>query len=295
MVDSVKDRLIYSIEQKVQAFVSKRGGNRRQSNGDEVIERKQRLFRGRDAEIVKCTANGQILRKQRVKDETQVNYIVHYQFLIKQKSWMYVEEQIEERCALFWGDKLVKDIEVVRDRQIAEPYEKIEREQTNSEKGSYQYDRFSAVKYAEVWWNSYNPAFKKFDVNCTNFVSQCLLAGGIPMSGYPNRTRGWWMKNNSWSYSWTVAHALRWYLSSAHSQIKAVEVSSPEQLMPGDVICYDFQGDGRFDHTTIVVAKDQQGMPLVNAHSTNSRMRYWSYEDSTAYTSKIKYKFFHLL
>ncbi|EPR28081.1 putative cytosolic protein [Geobacillus sp. WSUCF1] len=68
-----------------------------------------------------------------------------------------------------------------------------------------------------------------------------------------------------------------------------------EQLMAGDVICYDFQGDGRFDHSTIVVAKDQNGMPLVNAHTTNSRMRYWSYEDSSAYTPNIRYKFFHII
>ncbi len=50
----------------------------------------------------------------------------------------------------------------------------------------------------------------------------------------------------------------------------------------------------RFDHTTIVVAKDADGMPLVNAHTDNSRHRYWSYEDSTAWTPNIKYKFFHL-
>ena len=35
------------------------------------------------------------------------------------------------------------------------------------------------------------------------------------------------------------------------------------KLMPGDVICYDFQGDGRFDHTTFVVAKDDENMPNV--------------------------------
>lgn len=115
------------------------------------------------------------------------------------------------------------------------------------------------------------------------------------MTGYPNRARGWWCQNESWSYSWAVAHSLRWYLSGSRIGLQAVEVPEPEQLMAGDVICYDFQGDGRFDHTTIVVAKDQDGMPLVNAHTTNSRMRYWSYEDSSAYTPNIRYKFFHII
>ena len=37
------------------------------------------------------------------------------------------------------------------------------------------------------------------------------------------------------------------------------------------------------------------GMPLVNAHTYNSRMRYWAYEDSSAYTPNIKYKFFTIV
>ena len=45
---------------------------------------------------------------------------------------------------------------------------------------------------------------------------------------------------------------------------------------------------------TFVVDNDEKGYPLVNAHTTNSRMRYWVYEDSTAWTPEIKYKFFHI-
>ena len=40
--------------------------------------------------------------------------------------------------------------------------------------------------------------------------------------------------------------------------------------MIGDVICYDWDGNGHFQHNTVVVAKDPHGMPLVNAHTTNS-------------------------
>lgn len=76
--------------------------------------------------------------------------------------------------------------------------------------------------------------------------------------------------------------------------MKGTEVSSPDQLTYGDVICYDFEGDGRWDHTTIVTAKDAYGMPLVNAHTNNSRHRYWSYEDSMAWTENTKYKFFRI-
>jgi hypothetical protein len=294
VVNDVRRELISLIEKKIHAFVYGKPSYPRDKY-DESVERKHRLFRKRNAEIVKCQARGEILRKYQVNKHIEVDYIIHYQFLIRQQDWMYLEEQVEERRAWFENHKLVQDQVVIVGEDIGEDNKRAEREYEWKGKEKYQYDRFAAVRYAETWWNSYNPAFKKFPVDCTNFVSQCLYAGGIPMRGYPNRVKGWWMKNDSWSYSWAVAHSFRWYLSGTHSGLKAMEVSSPEKLMPGDVICYDFQGNGRFDHTTIVVAKDRQGMPLVNAHTTNSRMRYWSYEDSTAYTPNIQYKFFHIV
>jgi hypothetical protein len=115
------------------------------------------------------------------------------------------------------------------------------------------------------------------------------------MRGYPNRGTGWWLRNNNWSYSWAVANSLKIFLANSKSGLRAREVSSPNQLLLGDVICYDFEGDGRFNHNTIVTGKDANGMPLVNAHTYNSRMRYWAYEDSSAYTPKIKYKFYSII
>ncbi|GGF16810.1 hypothetical protein GCM10010954_14340 [Halobacillus andaensis] len=169
-------------------------------------------------------------------------------------------------------------------------------EKSEEDRAPFHYNRREAVRYAEEWWDSYNPAYKHFDVDCTNYISQCLRAGGAPMWGQPNRGKGWWYgsKNNNWSYSWSVAHSLRWYLSGARKGLAASEAAEAHQLSPGDIICYDFQGDGRFDHTTIVVNKDSQGEPLVNAHTTNSRQRYWKYTDSTAYTPNIQYKFFRI-
>ena len=114
------------------------------------------------------------------------------------------------------------------------------------------------------------------------------------MWGSPNKGKGWWMRGKSWSYSWTSAHAF--YLLLANSSgIRTKRVSNPQELNVGDIICIDFEGNGRFDHSLIVTAKDVNGMPLVNAHTTNSRHRYWSYEDSSRYTPNIVYKFFVIL
>lgn len=260
---------------------------------DEEMERKKQLLAKRQAKLVKCEGKGVVIEKKHIAPHTFVRYIVHFRFFIWQDGWMYVEEKQEVREAIFERGKLVSDHLVVPHLKTEQMEKKQERHE--DERVRYTYDRLAAVRYAEVWWNDYNPAFHQFPVDCTNFVSQCLHAGGIPMIGYPNKTKGWWMRKNDWSYTWTVAHAFRWYLSGTKTGIQAVEKKSPEQLSLGDVICYDFQGNGRFDHTTIVVAKDKQGMPLVNAHTSNSRMRYWSYEDSTAYTPNIQYKFFHII
>jgi Putative amidase domain len=160
------------------------------------------------------------------------------------------------------------------------------------------YNRIQAMKYAETWWDRYNPAYRKFEVDCTNFVSQCVRAGNAPMVHVGNRAKGWWYRhkggaNDSWSYSWAVAHSLRLFLAGKgrwHGEI----VADPTQLKVGDVICYDWEGDGRWTHNTIVVAFDRFNRPLVNAHTVNSRMRYWEYKDSHAYTSNTKYLFFRI-
>lgn len=155
------------------------------------------------------------------------------------------------------------------------------------------YDRAAAVHYANTWWDSYNPAYPRFDVDCTNYVSQCLRAGGAPMWGYPNREKGWWIGGGTWSLSWSTSHSLRWYLAGSTRGLTATQVSSADQLDLGDVIVYDFQNDGRFDHSTIVTAKDGT-VPLVNAHTYNVRQRLWDYKDSYASTPDARYIFFKI-
>lgn len=158
------------------------------------------------------------------------------------------------------------------------------------------YDRVRAFKYAELWWNGYNPQYKKMEGNdCTNYISQVLHAGGMPMIGSQSRSSGWWYrwqgKNHNWSYSWTVAHSLALALPR---DLKAVQVNDPRQLKVGDIICYDWDGDNRWQHNTVVVDFDYYGRPLVNAHTIASHRRYWDYRDSYAFTPRTQYLFFQL-
>ncbi|WP_313799055.1 amidase domain-containing protein [Cytobacillus sp.] len=289
----MREQLQAHLEKRVQQCVSNTGST---IHSCQKIEQKKAGLGIRSGEIIKAHAIGTIMAMDEEKEEIRsVKYNVHFKYLIKQKGLFHIEEEIETRTAEFYKGVLVEDKEINPFEKLTVEDNPLNEEEEPLERISYQYDRLKAVQYAERWWNSYNPAYKSFEVDCTNYISQCLHAGEAPMRGYPNRSQGWWMRNNNWSYSWTVANSLRWHLPGSRVGLRAKEVYSPEELLLGDVICYDFQGDGRFDHTTIVTAKDAFGMPLVNAHTTNSRMRYWAYEDSTAYTPNIKYKFFSIV
>ncbi|MDB5054871.1 MAG: hypothetical protein JWM44_2921 [Bacilli bacterium] len=162
------------------------------------------------------------------------------------------------------------------------------------------YDRNKAKAYADMWWDSHNPSYLFFEQDdCTHFVSQCLFAGCAPMNYTGKRELGWWYrgkigKQELWSFSWAVADSLRRYLSGTPAGWQAEIVDSPQKLAIADVISYDFDGDGRFQHSAIVTGFDPNGFPLVNAHTSNSRHRYWDYRDSYAWTEKTKYLFFHM-
>lgn len=160
------------------------------------------------------------------------------------------------------------------------------------------YQRRKAQEYADRWWDQPNPEFVNFQVDCTNYVSQCLYAGGAPMNYTGNRATGWWLKgqggSEEWSFSWSVAHSLYWYLNNSQSGLTAERVQSAMDLDIGDVIIYDWDGNGEYQHSTIVTAFDGDGMPLVNAHTSNSRHRYWDYRDSYAWSEQTVYRFFHI-
>jgi Putative amidase domain len=161
------------------------------------------------------------------------------------------------------------------------------------------YDRVAAIRYADLWWNGFNPKYKVFTKDdCTNFISQCVYAGQLPMVGGQNSESGWWYKFNQsskaahpWSYSWSTSNALSIYLLS---KVGAIRVKTAAELKMGDLIFYDWAGSGSYHHTTIVTDFDDDGEPLVNAHTDASAKRPWLYQDSRAWTPNTKYQFLHM-
>ncbi|MCM3739616.1 amidase domain-containing protein [Oceanobacillus luteolus] len=257
-------------------------------------ERKQELWEREKGSIVKVEGRGEPFQNIRYDDKTNEDHLLHLRFLIKQEGRYHLEEQVLHYRLERKNGEIINYKEILPEIPNRKTPSIQVKEAEESGRQDFVYDRREAVRYAERWWNSYNPAFRVFDDDCTNYISQCLYAGGAPMRGAPQRDRGWWYQGNNWSYSWSVAHSLRWYLSGSTVGLRGRELENPQDLMLGDVICYDFEGDGRWDHNTIVVNKDFYGMPLVNAHTNNSRNRYWTYEDSAAWTPNIQYKFFRI-
>ncbi|MCM3000630.1 amidase domain-containing protein [Paenibacillus favisporus] len=181
----------------------------------------------------------------------------------------------------------------------SKPYLNAEVLQGGPGRKTSRYNRAAAAAYADEWWETSNPEFAVFEVDCTNYISQCLFAGGAPIHYTGKRESGWWYKGyvgskEWWSYSWAVSNALQSFLSSSSWGLRGELVERPEQLMLGDVIFYDWDGDGSFQHSTIVTAFDAGGSPLVNAHTVSSKHRFWDYKDSYAWSENTVYRFLHI-
>ncbi len=135
-----------------------------------------------------------------------------------------------------------------------------------------EYDRRKAVRYAEKWAYSRNPAYYDFSAiggDCTNFISQCLYAGSGVMNYTPEV--GWYYRNlNDRSPSWTGVPFL--YAFLVHNTIRgpyAVKTEK-ENMTLGDVIQL---GNGERFYHSLLVTGIEDGRIYVAAHTFNAFMR----------------------
>ncbi|MBW5425022.1 hypothetical protein GKQ77_26270 [Streptomyces sp. BG9H] len=136
------------------------------------------------------------------------------------------------------------------------------------------YDYSAMARYAERYWRSYNPAYRKFNGaggDCTNFVSQALKAGGWKhVPGSAHDYRNWWYDRASQSTSWVGVNEWAWFTLSNR---RAPNLSSVYKLDVGDVLQVDFDKNGSKDHTMLVTYRDRRGMPYLTYHSTDTVRR----------------------
>ncbi|MBQ1230697.1 MAG: amidase domain-containing protein [Clostridia bacterium] len=139
------------------------------------------------------------------------------------------------------------------------------------------YMRERAVEYARTWALRRNPLFADFSGiggNCTNFVSQCILAGSCVMNYTPDF--GWYyISLNDRAPAWSGVEFFYDFLTGAEPFASsnggvgpyAVEVRQ-EEAVPGDVIQYaNARGDW---YHTVMITGIADGEILVSAQSNDA-------------------------
>ncbi|MGE5628382.1 MAG: amidase domain-containing protein [Solirubrobacterales bacterium] len=140
------------------------------------------------------------------------------------------------------------------------------------------YSRNDAVEYAKRYALFPNRQYIYFGVqekiggDCTNFVSQCLHAGGIPLSY--SLKNPWWYNAENYkicSLSWSVAHSLYWYLLRNNQKklkgAKGYETNNISELELGDLIFYENK-NGLIFHSAIITGFES--VPLISQHSVDA-------------------------
>ena len=167
--------------------------------------------------------------------------------------------------------------------------------------GGQAYNRQFAVNHA--WSHVWTPSdyFREYPNDCTNFVSQCMFAGGWQQVGvwwqYQDPNKWFFMPKRSltpYSYTWTSARHFESFITRSG---RGGLVNDWRQLRPGDVIVADWgpgavapgSTDGTGDHVMIVVATSPNDL-LYAQHSPNKvrtlssvrsemwRSRFWYYK-----------------
>lgn len=139
------------------------------------------------------------------------------------------------------------------------------------------YDRRRAIEYARRWALSRAPLFYDFTGgggNCTNFVSQCLLAGSLTMD--PTPTFGWYYASvDERSPSWAGVAELYGFLVGEGDFAPRTQRRGPfcasvprERVELGDVVQLANES-GSFYHSLIVTGFSE-GDLLVAAQSNDA-------------------------
>lgn len=128
------------------------------------------------------------------------------------------------------------------------------------------YDREVAMLYARTWALGRNPLYADFERmggDCTNFASQCILAGARVMNFTP--VMGWYFRSLAdRTASWSGVHYLYNFLVSNQGAGPFGHEVPREEVQPGDIVQLGTR-DGHFYHNPVIIAVAP--VMLVAAHS----------------------------
>ena len=163
---------------------------------------------------------------------------------------------------------------------------------------SIPYNRKAAVSYAAQYALQYNPMFGSWAQSggdCANFVSQCLLAGGLPMKR--SGKRQWYYNTPGGRYtgassSWKGAQSLKLFLKNNREPpyIPVDFLPTAQGLQQGDLL-WALNHDntknkpGRTAHHVVLVDHvSTNGEIFIYGHTADKRNGRWVYApDDTLY------------
>lgn len=143
---------------------------------------------------------------------------------------------------------------------------------------TYAYNRDGAVDYAHEWALSRNEEYHDFgNLDCTNFISQAIYEGGGAIMASDERpTYGWYYNSASdYASAWTHVFWFHDFVTPAGYLLwdagpEGCEVPKDDALL-GDVIQYDWENNGYWDHGVFIVDSIDLGwgdmFHLVASHS----------------------------
>ena len=153
--------------------------------------------------------------------------------------------------------------------------------------GTGTYNRSGAQSHAlnhcinyDTRYCNYNPC----DGDCANFVSQCLEMGGQVGDNAWNRFTGACGNCGTTAllagtYTWANNKFLQeWIINTG----RGISEDTIDALDVGDVVNYDWSGDGRFDHATIVV-DGTDGNTLICSHNADRCSVPWEMGGAVSY------------
>ncbi len=184
------------------------------------------------------------------------------------------------------------DQEEVLAAALEEDGEAANRESAYEAVSGYSPDK--AAAYADKWVakdgngkvtaGKYNPAYMNMNSiggDCTNYVSQCIYAGGMAM-------------NNTWFYKSPSNFSGEWSTSRRHypymsSRGKGIKNPKAADIWKGCPVYYQSEGNANISHTTICVGNDASGVPVINSHNNDYYHVRWNYWKSgtTYYTVQL--------
>jgi len=152
------------------------------------------------------------------------------------------------------------------------------------------YNRQKTVSYAHQFAYNPNNEYPYYEGDdCTNFVSQCLQAGGCKNHFHP--THPWWCVDYKTSICWSVAASLYWYIKvctkensfgiKAHTMIiqgnDAYNKTIANQIAVGDIVQYINFND-RIQHSAVITGFsmiDGLKQPLITQHTYSASDISW--------------------